>query len=236
VALAIVQARSGSTRLPGKVLSSILGRPLILRLVDRVSTATSLDAVVVATTAHDSDAELAAVLSAEGVEVRRGPVDDVLARFMQVIDEFEPETVVRLTGDNPLVDGATVDLVVAAHRESGADYTTNGLSQRFPHGLNVEVFTAAALRRLAALPLTVEEREHVTLGMLNRPELFTLAAVTQQEDRHELRWTVDLPDDLEWVRQIFARLHPVSADFGQEDVVALIGESPELRRTMSDAR
>jgi len=234
VALAILQARTGSTRLPGKVLSPILGRPLLLRLIDRVSSARSLDGLVVATTVDEGDDGLASLLASEGVEVRRGSVDDVLARFLQVIDEFEPRTIVRLTGDNPLVDGATIERAVAKHLEAGVEYTSNGLSHRFPHGLNVEVVEASALRRLATLQLTAAEREHVTLGIVTRPKLFTRAAVTQDMDRSELRWTVDLPEDLAWARKVFEHLYPSDPDFGQEEVVGLIERIPALRRTMRD--
>jgi len=188
----------------------------------------------VATTIDPSDDELAEVLAGEGIAVRRGPVDDVLARFMQVVDEFAPDTVVRLTGDNPLVDRATVELTIEGHRASGADYTTNGLSRRFPYGLNVEVVQSEALRRLVAMDPTVEEREHVTLGILRRPESFSTTAVTQDADRSALRWTVDLPDDLAWARSVFEELYPSNPTFGQDDVVALIERRPELRRTMGE--
>lgn len=230
----VIQARSGSSRLPRKVLAPILGRPMILRLVDRVRSARLAEGLVVATTLDPTDDELAHVLIEDGVTVRRGPVADVLARFMQVVDEFAPDTVVRLTGDNPLVDQVTVDLTIHGHRDAGADYTTNGLSKRFPHGLNVEVVETDALRRLGAMELTVQEREHVTLGMLRRPQNFSLAAVTQEPDRSQLRWTVDTAEDLAWARTVFEHLHPSKPGFGQDDVVALLERHPELRRTLGD--
>jgi len=235
VTLAILQARTGSTRLPGKVLAPILGRPLILRLIDRIRDAEGLDHIVVATTVHESDSELVETLEREGVLVRRGPVEDVLSRFLGVLDEFQPETFVRLTGDNPLLDATTIDQAVQAHRAVRADYTTNGLSHRFPHGLNVEVVQTAALRRLADRPLTAREREHVTIGIVERPEEFALSAVTQDDDNSELRWTVDLPEDLTWAREVFAQLHPGDPRFGQVAVVDLLRRRPDLRRTVRDA-
>jgi spore coat polysaccharide biosynthesis protein SpsF len=225
----------GSTRLPGKALEPILDRPLLLRLIDRLSGSETLDGIVVATTVRDDDDRLVDELKRAGITVRRGPIDDVLTRFLQVIDEFAPDTIVRLTGDNPLVDAATVDTVVRAHAASGADYTTNGLSGRYPYGLNVEVVQTSALRTLAALPLTQRDREHVTIGLLERPDRFVLASVTQQRDNSDLRWTVDLADDLVWAREVFASLHPINPRFGQQDVIDLIARRPELRRTMGDA-
>lgn len=234
--LAVVQARCGSTRLPRKVLAPLAGRALIVRLLERVAHSQEVDELVVATTVLPGDDELAAMVEGEGYAVRRGPIEDVLARFLSVIDEFEPDDVVRLTGDNPFVDAATVDLVVRAHRAGGHDYTTNGLSRTFPHGMNVEVIRTSALRRLASGDLTAGEREHVTLGILQRADEFTLGHVSQPVDRSSLRWTVDLPEDLAWAQEVYAQLHPLNPEFGQEDVVELIDAFPELRRTMDAAR
>lgn len=235
MALVVIQARCGSTRLPRKVLAPVLGRPLLLRLIDRVRGAQSLDELVIATTADQSDDELAAMLTREGVAVFRGSVDDVLSRFVSILDAHPHQHVVRLTGDNPMVDAATVDLVVGEHMHDGADYTTNGLSRTFPHGLNVEVMTAEALRRIAAMDLTEPEREHVTLGILNRPDEFRLHAVSQPVDRSAWRWTVDLPEDFAWAEAVFEELYPHNPHFGQEDIVELIARRPELERTMADA-
>jgi spore coat polysaccharide biosynthesis protein SpsF len=232
--LVVVQARCGSTRLPRKVLAPLAGRELILRLLDRVRVAECVDRLVVATTIDRSDDALVDLLLSESIEVRRGPVDDVLSRFILVMDEFPSDTVVRLTGDNPLVEAMTVDLVVAEHLTSGADYTTNGLSRTFPHGLNVEAFSSSALRQLASMSLSDEEREHVTLGLVRRGQQFRQRAVSQTPDRSSWRWTVDVEADLKWAHAIFERLSPADPYFGQEDVARLIGEEPHLLRLMAD--
>jgi spore coat polysaccharide biosynthesis protein SpsF len=234
--LLILQARMGSSRLPGKVLAPILDRPMILHLIERIRGAQTIDKFIVATTVKPQDDELVDVLAREGVEVRRGPSEDVLGRFLQVIDEFEPTTFVRLTGDNPFVDATTVDRNVEAHLAGGGDYTTNGLSRRWPHGLNVEVAEVAALRRLAAMELTDSEHEHVTIGMLNRPDEFGLVAVPQERDVGHLRWTVDYPEDFAWARQIFEILQPQKPLFGQQDVLDLLEQRPELVRTSASAQ
>ncbi len=236
VILAIVQARTSSTRLPGKVLRPILGRPMILQQLDRIGRARSIDRIVVATSVEASDDELAGVLAAAGSTVRRGPLDDVLSRFITVMDEFAPTAVVRLTGDNPLVDPDVIDVVVAEHLRSGADYTANGLPPRtYPYGLDVEVFRADALRRLAGTPTTPEEREHVTLGLYRRVGEYLTHGVTQRPDRSRLRWTVDVPEDLEWVSGIFERFAD-EPGFGQEDVVRLLQQEPALVRTLDQVR
>ncbi len=233
--LAILQARMSSSRLPGKVLLPIHGRPMIMRQIERIRRAATLEGLVVATSVDPSDDPLADLLGAEGVTVRRGPLDDVLARFLEVIDEFGPDDVVRLTADNPMTDPQVIDLVVSAHREAGADYTANTLSHTFPHGLDVEVVAASALRALADLGPDEDDREHVTVGLPRRPGRFRSHSVAQDDDQSELRWTVDYPEDLAWARQVYDRLYPGTPAFGQADVLALIEREPALRRTVADA-
>ncbi len=165
--LAILQARMSSTRLPGKVLLPLQGAPMIVRQIERTQRARSLDALVVATsTGADDDAIAAAV----AVPVHRGPLDDVLARFVGALDAHPADHVVRLTADCPLVDPGLIDACVALHLESGADYTSNTpASHAWPKGLDVEVIGAPALRRAAREATTAEEHEHVTWGIWNRP-------------------------------------------------------------------
>ncbi len=233
VKLAIIQARCSSTRMPGKVLAPLAGEPLIVRLVERARRSTELDDVVVATSHDPSDDPLVALLEQRGILVRRGSLDDVLARYLQVVDEFDPDTVVRLTGDNPLVDPAVIDDVLRVHAESGADYASNSLVRSYPYGLDVEAVRADALRRVAAL-VTPEEREHVTIGIYSRPELFSLEPVIQPDDHAELRWTVDYPEDFAFVERVYDELFPIDPAFGQADVLALLARHPELRRLRSD--
>jgi spore coat polysaccharide biosynthesis protein SpsF len=234
VKLAIIQARCSSTRMPGKVLAPLSGEPMILRLVERVRRSAELDEVVVATSGDPSDDPLVDLLEERGVLVRRGPLEDVLGRYLQVIDEFDPETVVRLTGDNPLVDPAVIDDVLRAHAASGADYTSNSLIRSYPYGLDVEAVRADALRRVAELVTDPEEREHVTIGIYRRPDAFTLEPVVQPEDHAQLRWTVDYPEDFAFVERVYAELFPIDPAFAQADVLALLDRHPELRRLRSD--
>ncbi len=233
--LAIVQARSSSSRFPRKVLQDLEGAPMVLRQLERVRRAHELDGIVVATSEESSDDELADVLDAAGVTVRRGPLADVLARFGQVVDEFSPDHVVRLTADCPLTDPEVIDRVVATHRAEAADYTSNVIERTYPHGLDAEAFSVAAFDRLRALALDPDEHEHVTLGFYRRPEAFALASVTQSRDDSRLRWTVDYPADLDFVRAVYSALYPADAAFGTDDVVAYLAANPQLSRTADDA-
>ncbi|GAA2004028.1 hypothetical protein GCM10009739_13510 [Microbacterium ulmi] len=159
----------------------------------------------------------------------------MLSRFLTVIDEFEPDTVVRLTGDNVLTDPAVIDRVVREHEAHGADYTSNAMIRTFPRGLDVEAVRSAALRALSAVDPTGEEREHVTLGIYRRPQRFRLHAVTQVPDRSDLRWTVDYPADLSFARAVYDELYRGDPLFGQDEILALMARRPDLRRTEADA-
>ncbi len=229
-----MQARSSSSRFPRKVLQDLNGAPMVLRQLERVRRAQELDGIVVATSVESSDDELAEVLDAAGVTVRRGPLADVLGRFGQVIEEFSPDHVVRLTADCPLADPSVIDRIVSTHRAEDADYTSNVLERTYAHGLDAEVFTVAAYAHLRALDLEDDEREHVTLGFYRRPELFNLSSVTQERDDSRLRWTVDYPEDLDFVRAVYSALFDADPAFDSDAVVAYLERHPELSRTVDD--
>jgi spore coat polysaccharide biosynthesis protein SpsF len=231
----VLQARMSSTRLPGKVLAPLAGEPMILRIIERIRRSRELDHLIVVTSVDPSDDPLVRVLENAGVTVRRGSLTDVFSRFLAVADEFDPEVVVRLTGDNPLVDPEVIDRVVREHLDSGADYTSNSLTRTFPRGLDVEAVNPDALRSLATRDLQPDEREHVTIGVYRRPEEFRLHQVTQQPDRSELRWTVDYPEDFAFAEAVYDRLYATTPAFGQADVLALLEREPALRRTDADA-
>jgi spore coat polysaccharide biosynthesis protein SpsF len=229
--LAIVQARSSSRRLPGKVLAPVSGAPMILRQLERVARSSMIDETVVATSVEPSDDSLVEILEEQSIEYRRGSLDDVAARFLQVADEFMPDTIVRLTADCPLADHQVIDRVISEHVRSGADYTSNTLERTYPQGLDVECVTFGAFSRLMELPLSADEREHVTLGVYSRPDDFELNSVTQGHNYSALRWTVDLPDDLAFVRTIYDALYARTPDFAQEDILEFLAGNPGLSRT-----
>ncbi len=225
---AIVQARMSSSRFPGKVLEPILGQPMLRRQLERVSFASQVDQVVVATSDQGSDDPIAAAVEAAGVDCFRGSLDDVLDRVYQAALEVGAEHVVRLTGDCPLTDAAIVDTVVAEHLRMGNDYTSNTVSLSFPDGLDVEVVSLASLRLAWQLADDAEEREHVTPYLYRNPEDFKLGQVLNETDLSSLRWTVDHPVDLEFVRQVFAALYPSRANFGMKDILQLLQDNPGL--------
>jgi spore coat polysaccharide biosynthesis protein SpsF len=217
----VIQARMGSTRLPGKVLADLGGRPALALMLDRLA-GVHVDQLVVATSEASADDAIEELARSKGVAVVRGPEDDVLARFMHVLEAYPADDVVRLTADCPLTDPALVTTAIAVHVGDKADYTSNTLVRTFPDGLDVEVVTAAALGEAAEEAVDQAEREHVTPFVYRRPERYHLAGFESGEDLGAERWTLDTGADLEWLRAIVDKLDdPVTA--GWRDVLAIAG-------------
>ncbi len=221
--LAILQARMSSTRLPGKVLAPVLGQPMIARQVERLRRCRRLDELVVATSTDPSDDALAAYGAASGLKVVRGDLHDVLGRFCAVLEAYPQATaVVRLTADCPLADWTVIDNLVALRETEGADYANNVTPVRtFPHGLDAEVMRPQVLIEAGREAADPYEREHVTPFIHRRPERYRLGALTRSPSLAHLRWTVDYPEDLAFVRQVYEQLHPADPAFGTDAIVAL---------------
>jgi spore coat polysaccharide biosynthesis protein SpsF len=226
--IGIIQARMGSTRLPGKVLENVGGRLVLARVVERARRASLLDTVVVATTTAPADDAIAEWCGREGVPCFRGSEDDVLDRYLGAAREFGADVVVRLTADCPLLDPGVIDLVIAAFAGEPCDYAANILEPTYPDGLDTEVFSRAALERAAAEAGLPSEREHVTPYIRNHPELFVVRSVRGARDLSGLRWTVDERQDLDLVRSIFEALG--DGDFGLDEVLALYDARPDLHQ------
>jgi spore coat polysaccharide biosynthesis protein SpsF len=212
-----------SSRLPGKVMAPVLGEPMIGRQVERLRRARRIDRLVIATSTDPSDDPLAAYCDGLDLAVFRGPLDDVLERFRGALAlNRDAEAVVRLTADCPLADPELIDRVVEHHHEAGADYTSNTLGTRtYPHGLDVEVIRPEVLMEAAERAADPYEREHVTPYVYRRPETYRLAGVARHESLAGLRWTVDFPEDLAFVREVYARLYPLDPAFTSDAVAAL---------------
>lgn len=235
--LAIVQARMSSSRLPGKVLLDLHGQPMIIQQLRRLERARTISGIVVATSADPADDELASELTQRGYPVERGPLDDVLARFVQVIDVHRPQHIVRITADCPLLSPTVVDHVVRAYQAAEVDYCSNTLTPTYPDGLDVEVVRAGALEEVAETTIDPHEREHVTLGTYRHPERFALLNVTDSsgEDHSDLRWTVDDHEDFAFVSWVYDELTHVRDFFDYQDILALIQAHPERSRTTRHA-
>lgn len=226
----IVEARLSSTRLPGKVLLPILGRPMLELMVERLTRARTLDELVIATTDQPADAAIAELGARLGVGVFRGSEDDVLARVLGAARAHGADVVVETTGDCPLIDPAAVDKVVADFRIGGADFVSNTLRYTTPRGMDVRVFTTDALDEIDRSSSDPADHEHVSLHFWEHPEKYRLRNVETALPAFaaDLRLTVDTPEDLELVRRVFEELYPANAGFTLYDVLELLERRPEL--------
>lgn len=235
-ALIILQARTASTRFPGKVLCDLNGQPMILRQISRIEKSKRVGRIVVATTLDDSDNELTSAVQEYGVDTFRGSVDDVLSRYISVVGRFDYQIVVRLTADCPMVMPSIIDEMVEEFEKSNFDYVSNTVRPTYPDGLDVEVFSSEALRRLNSMKLTDQEKEHVTLGFHRRQDLFRVANYESPEDLSTLRWTVDYPEDLDFVRQMYSYFKGREATFEMKDILEVAKSRPELKSSISSSR
>lgn len=225
----IVQARMNSTRLPGKTMALIAGRPMLWHVVTRLRHVRAADQLVVATTTDPADDQIAAFCAAEGVACTRGPEHDVLARYHEAALAVDATAVVRVTSDCPLIFPALVDQAITTFYERGCDYLSNMLQPTYPYGLAVEVFTWAALHEAHAEATDPAEREHVTPFLYWRPERYQLSSLAMSPDLSHHRWTVDTPEDLELVRNILvAQRDRPAHNIGLDDVLMFLAEQPHL--------
>jgi spore coat polysaccharide biosynthesis protein SpsF len=230
-AVAVIQARLGSTRLPGKALADLAGRPMLAHVAERAATIPGIAGVVLATTVSPADDQLEILARAAGLRWVRGSEEDVLDRFRLAARETNAEALVRITADCPLLDPAVSGRVLAeyAARRPGVDYVSNVHPPTYPDGLDTEVFSVEALETAAREARLPSEREHVTPFMWSHPERFRVANVEHAEDLSRHRWTVDTEDDLKFVREVFDALGTAAARAGMTEVLRLLAERPALR-------
>ena len=229
--VAIIQARMTSSRLPGKVLADLDGAPMLAHMLARARRARRLDAIFVATTANPTDDPVVALCDSLGVATFRGDEQDVLGRFARAAAASEADVVMRLTADCPMSDPAMIDEAVATREEGSYDYLSNAIRRTYPDGLDVEIFTRAALDEADRVTTEPFHREHVTpymrVGAYTDVTTgdFRVGHLTAPADFGFLRWTVDTAEDLARVRRLVAAA-PV--DYGWLDVIALLTRRPDL--------
>lgn len=224
----VVQARMGSTRLPGKVLMPIGGRPMLSYQMERLRRVRRADAIVLATPDKPADDPIVAFAQAEGFACVRGSEQDVLSRYAKAAKSVSADVVVRITSDCPLIDPDLVDEAIAAYVEASppVDYVSNMITPTWPYGMAVEVFSAGVLHEADANAKDPAEREHVTPYIYWRPERFRIKSLTRSPDFSHHRWTVDTPEDFDLVSRIFDALYPANPSFTTNDVLGLLKKNP----------
>lgn len=226
---AIIQARMGSTRLPGKVLKTVLGKPLLLTLIERLQKAKTLSNIVVATTTKEEDNPIETLCRDAGVPCFRGDSEDVLSRYIHAMRFFGVDIGVRITGDCPLIDPDIVDKAVLLFLESSAqfDYVSNCVKRTYPRGMDVEVFSYETLEKVYQEASTSDEREHVTYYILTHPTLFNIGSLEEKENLSFLRLTVDTPEDFLLISKIIETLGVKSPHFSLAEIITTLSKHPD---------
>ena len=231
--LTVVQARMGSSRLPGKVLLPLAGQPLLVRMVERVQRSRLAGTVVVATTTEAADDAVAACCTTHGLACFRGDALDLLDRHYQAARQYRADVVLKIPSDCPLIDPAVIDQVLGVYLENPDqyDFVSNLHPATFPDGNDVEIMRFEALKTAwheARRPL---EREHTTPYFWENPDRFRLANVgwaTGQDFSMSHRWTIDYPEDYEFIKAVYEALHPSKPAFGLDDILRLLENRPDI--------
>lgn len=217
--IAIIQARIGSTRLPGKVLKEVLGKPLLQYQLERVKQSTKIDEIVVATTDKKRDDVIAQFCKSELVSVFRGSEKDVLKRYYDAAKVYQADVIVRLTADCPLISPEIIDRIIETYVDTSAQYVSNTVERTFPRGLDVEVFSMEVLEKVHREAALVSEREHVTKYIVSHPHQFEIVQVQHDEDLSEHRWTVDTQEDFLLMKKLLETIYPKKPNFTMEDIL-----------------
>jgi spore coat polysaccharide biosynthesis protein SpsF (cytidylyltransferase family)/aryl-alcohol dehydrogenase-like predicted oxidoreductase len=225
---AILQARVSSRRLPGKILLPLQGKPMLFRQIERISRSRLIGRLIVATSTHPSDDRVNRLCKKYPIECMRGSLRDVLDRYYRVACKIRPRHVVRLTADCPLIDPELIDEIIAFYLNGNYDYVSNKIKPTYPNGLDVEVFSFAALERAWRQADLLSEREHVTPYIYKHPELFYIGNFRSRVDHSDMRWTVDIKGDYLFVKTIYDALYCKKSDFNTADIMNYLKRHPKV--------
>lgn len=225
----VVQARMTSTRLPGKVVKTVLDKSLLEYMIERLRRVSHADGLVVATTSNATDDPIVSLCDTLGVDWFRGSEEDVLARYHGAASQAGAEAVVRVTSDCPLIDPAVIDGVIATFhdRMPEIDYVSNVLIRSFPRGMDTEVFSFKALDQAFREATEAPQREHVTPFINRQPDRFRIEHISHHPDLSRHRWTVDTPEDFELIERMLTALYPTRPAFDMSDCLALLDAHPD---------
>lgn len=226
--IGIVQARMGSKRLPGKVMKEVLGKPLIGYLLERLSRSKKIDGIVLATSVNKENDILCDYVEGIGYEVFRGSEQDVLGRYYQAAKKYNAKTVVRITGDCPLIDPGVCDELVKLYSKNGAEVAR--ITPRLAEGLDCEVFSFKVLEYMHKNAERPSEKEHVTMYITNNPAIFKINVLEKAEDEGMYRITVDEPEDFEVVKNIIENLYKPGEFFDFGKIKNYLDQNPDIFR------
>lgn len=232
--VAIVQARMSSTRLPGKTMLDVLGKPLLYRQLERMEKAQFIDKIVVATSTQSDDDAIAEFCLKHGYSCFRGSLDDLLDRHYQAAVRFDADVVLKIPSDCPLIDHRIIDLVVEEYLNhiDKYDFVTNLKPGSWPDGNDVEVMPIHTLEQAWLEAKLPNEREHTTPFITNEANGFKVKNVTWNSGLDysaSHRWTIDYPEDYQFIRRVYEELYPSNPDFSMEDILQLIMLKPDIQ-------
>lgn len=227
--VAIIQARMGSTRLPGKVLKEINGKTLLGYQIERVKQSKSIDQIVIATTDLMSDQPIVDFCLSSKIDFYRGSEKDVLSRYYEAAQQYKADIIVRLTSDCPIIDPIIIDDVINhfIKKNPKVDYTSNTLERTYPRGLDTEVISFEGLKKAHEEATLERDREHVTAYLYTNPNKFKLSGIVSVNDYSHHRWTVDTEEDFKLISLILNEIYDENYLFVLEDVITLMDENPE---------
>ncbi|MCK9225655.1 MAG: glycosyltransferase family protein [Candidatus Muirbacterium halophilum] len=225
--LCIIQARNSSTRLPRKVMLKLKDKTVLQHVIERVMKSKYITDLVVATTINESDLDIVKLCSNIGIKVFCGSENDVLDRFYQVAKLLNPDLIVRITSDCPVIDAEIIDKTIDSHIKSKADYTKN---KNYPDGIGSEVFSYNVLKTVWKNATSKSDREHVTLYIRTRPNIFNINLVECEIDLYNKRWTLDDENDFKFVKIIYDEIYDINPFFKFHDILKYVNEHPEIEK------
>jgi len=228
--VATIEARMTSTRLPGKVMMPVLGKPILYYLVERLKSVPSIDEIVLATTLNKTDDKIIEFAISENISYFRGSEDDVMLRVVEAADSVDADIVVEITGDCPIIDPQIVEQTILMYRANNADYVSNGHVRSFPDGMDTQVFALDVLKKSLSMTNELLDHEHVTLHIRNNPQLFTkINFVAPPElDWPELGLTLDEQNDYDLLKIIIEHFSQENILFSCLEVVQFLRSRPDL--------
>ncbi|WP_346887107.1 glycosyltransferase family protein [Clostridium sp. UBA1056] len=235
---AIIQARMGSTRLPGKVMKNIFGKTVLEHVVDRLRKSQLLNDIIIATTIGECDNKIAEEAERLSVNCYRGSENDVLSRYYNAAKENGSEIVIRITSDCPVIDPRIIDSMlerfIELYKNNEIDYMSNTLERTFPRGLDAEIIPFEILEKAYNEADKQYEREHVTPYIYQNPETFKLIGFKNPINYSEYRWTLDTPEDFEVITRIYKELYKYDEMFYFDDIMNLMKRYPEIKNINDD--
>lgn len=235
----IIQARIGSTRLPGKVLKKLGNKTVLEHDIDRLKRVKNIDEIVIATTNLEKDNDIVAEANRLGVKCFRGSEDDVLSRYYYAAKEHNADVIVRVTSDCPLIDSEVSEIIIQYYIDhiDQYDYVSNTIDRTYPRGLDTEVFTFESLEKAFKEAISQIDREHVTPYIWGNPKNFRLWQYKNKVDYSNLRWTLDTEKDFELINSIYGYLYTEKGnDFNMKDILYLYNIHPKLKEINRDIK